>query len=471
MDGIFRKYDIRGIVEKELNAEVAYLIGCAYGTLLCQSGEQRKKISIGRDVRPSSAEIAQALAEGVVSTGIDVVDVGVCPTPVQYFSLFHLQTDGGLMVTGSHNPPEYNGIKLSIGRETIFGDQIQQIKEIIKKGRFLKASTKGTITEYDILTAYEEYLLKEFSYLASPEYIQPKVVVDAGNGTASLIVPRLLEKLGCRVIPLYCEPDGTFPNHHPDPTVLEYIQDMISLTVSEKADLGVGYDGDADRIGVVDGRGRVVWPDQLLVLFSRELLQTHKGAKIIADVKCSEFLFEEINRCGGRAVMWKTGHSLIKNRMKQEQALLAGEFSGHIFFRDRYFGFDDAIYATVRLIEILKKNHSSLEQLLHDFPVSYSTPEIRIACEEDKKQPVIEMIIKRLKGYIHGENSYNILALNTLDGVRIKFPEGWALVRPSNTQPVLVVRVEAYNEEALQKYKTFIEEEINNSLIDTGVKV
>jgi len=459
---IFKEYDIRGIVNNDLNHEVAYFIGIAYGTLLRKINPDAEKISVGKDVRHSSNELFKGITEGVISTGIDVIDIGVCPTPVQYFSIYHLNTDGGIMVTGSHNPPEYNGFKLSIGKDTIFGNKIQQIKEIIENKQWITSNKKGSIKEYDILKAYKEYMLGQFSYLSNlNKYKKIKVVVDAGNGTAGIVVPELLKEIGCEVIPLFCEPDGNFPNHHPDPTVIEYIQELIKVTKKIGADIGVGYDGDADRIGIVDKDGEIVWGDYLMIILSRELLKKNKGAKIVGDVKCSQIMFDDIKKHGGIPIMWKTGHSLIKNKMKEEKALLAGEFSGHIFIRDRYFGFDDAIYTTLRLVEIMKKNNIDIKGLLSDLPKKFSTPEIRIECKEDIKKKVVERVVDMLS---KADTLYNIKEVNTIDGIRVKFDKGWGLVRMSNTQPVVVVRVEAEKEDILKDYKEFIEQKVKSSI-------
>ncbi len=461
---IFRQYDIRGIAERELTREFAFSLGRAFSRLLKEKRPDAQKVSVGRDVRLSSSWLADAIIEGISSSGIDVINIGICPTPLQYFSLYHLSIDGGIMVTGSHNPPEFNGFKLSIGKETIFGEDIQRIRNIIESSDYLPGQ-KGSVQEYDIISAYIDFILKDFSCLSSTEFPTFKIVVDSGNGTAGLVAPEILRGLGCEVVELYSEPDGRFPNHHPDPTVVDYIQDLINTTRLEKAHMGVGYDGDADRIGVVNKEGRIIWGDQLMILLSRDILSRNPGAKIIADVKCSDILFEDIKAHGGFPIIWKTGHSLVKEKMRTEGALLAGEFSGHIFIKERYFGFDDAIYTTVRLVEIMKKTGKDIDELLSDIPQLYFTPEIRIPCDEDVKRSVVEKIVERFINYKNnGDSPEKVIELNTIDGVRVRFPDGWALIRTSNTQPVVVMRVEATSEEAMNRYTFFIEEEFKKAL-------
>ncbi|MEJ2697191.1 MAG: phosphomannomutase/phosphoglucomutase [Candidatus Sulfobium sp.] len=350
-DGIFRQYDIRGIWGKDLTPEVAELIGRAFGTYAVRlSGKKNPSLTVGRDVRLSSGRIAESLMRGIASTGAGVIDIGECPTPVQYFSLYHLQADGGVMITGSHNPPEYNGFKMSVGRETIYGDAIQEIKRIILDGSFAGGAAVQTRLR-PVTEDYTEYLSRNGRDLSGL-----KVVMDAGNGTAGLVAPGLVEGLGVEVTRLFCEPDGSFPNHHPDPVVEKNLRSLIETVKTVDAHLGVAYDGDSDRLGVVDSTGEIIWGDRLMIIFARDILKNNPGAKIIGEVKCSQVMYDDIQRNGGRAIMWKTGHSLIKNKMKEEEALLAGEMSGHIFFADRYFGYDDAIYATLRLLEIIKKS-------------------------------------------------------------------------------------------------------------------
>jgi phosphomannomutase/phosphoglucomutase len=463
-ENIFREYDIRGVAWKDITGETAFLIGKAFASLLKESNPKARHVSVGRDVRLSSGYLAKNVIEGIISSGIDVYDIGVCPTPLQYFSLFHLDLDGGIMVTGSHNPPEYNGFKISVGRETIHGKAIQTLKEIILKQEFINSGKKGRADRYNIVDAYKNYVLKEFSYLNDPGFKRLKVVVDAGNGTAGLLVPEILNNIGCEVIPLYCEPDGNFPNHHPDPTVVDYIQDLIIETKKAEADMGVGYDGDADRIGVVDKDGNIIWGDQLMMVLSRELLKGKKGAKIIGDVKCSQMMFDDIERHGGVPIMWKTGHSLVKQKMREEGALIAGEFSGHIFIADRYFGYDDAIYTTLRLVEIMKNTGKDMEGLLSDMPRMSYTPEIRIDCPDDRKEKVVERVVSRFIEYKEKGNGHYIKDLSTTDGIRVVFEHGWGLIRSSNTQPVVVMRIEAETEKSLNRYRTFLEHELKKAM-------
>ncbi len=447
---IFRQYDIRGVWSKDLTSESVYLIGRAFGTLAVRaSGKKSVSLSVGRDVRLSSGAIAKELIRGIVSTGSGVIDIGECPTPVQYFSLHRLDVDGGVMVTGSHNPPEYNGFKLSIGKETIFGEGIQHLREIAEAEEF--AEGNGTVEKKEILDDYVDYLKKDF-----PDLSGIKVVLDAGNGTAGLVAPRILEELGAKVIRLFCEPDGNFPNHHPDPVVPENLQTLREKVRSESADLGVAYDGDSDRIGVVDFDGEIIWGDRLMIIFARDILEKSPGAAIIGEVKCSQIMYDDIIRCRGKAIMWKTGHSLIKKKMKEEKALAAGEMSGHIFFADRYFGYDDAIYATLRLLEILKKTGEPyrMKRLLAGLPRVFSTPEIRFDCPDDLKFRVAEMM----------RDAFSEYDVNTIDGARIHFSDGWALIRASNTQPALVMRFEASNEPSLERIRATVEEKLDSAM-------
>ena len=458
---IFREYDIRGVVGRDLDEDFAFSLGRAFGSLLKRVNGNAKQASVGRDGRLSSEALAAKIIKGILSTGINVYDIGLCPTPLQYFSIHHLNLDGGVMVTGSHNPPEYNGFKLSIGKETIFGDEIQKLKEIIQKGEWVEDQGTGHVEQYDILTKYKDFMVSRFSYLSGKDYRRLKVVVDAGNGTGGIVAPVLLEAMGCEVIPLYCEPDGRFPNHHPDPTVVEYIKELIKVTKEEKADIGVGYDGDADRIGIVDNAGKIVWGDQIMIILSRDIVKRRPGAVIIGDVKCSQLMFDDIERHGGRPIMWKTGHSLVKDKMKKEGALLAGEFSGHIFIADDYFGFDDALYTTFRLIEIMKISKLGIDELLSDIPRMVSTPEIRINCKDDIKRAVVERLVRQFKEYtLSGNSPYSIKGLYDIDGVRVVFEKGWGLVRSSNTQPVIVMRFEAEDKDSLENYRRFMENEL-----------
>lgn len=449
---IFREYDIRGIWGKDLTSEVVQAIGKAFAVYLKRdTDKKRPKITIGRDVRHSSPEICKNLVDNLTSSGIDVIDIGICPTPLQYFSLFILPVDGGIMITGSHNPPEFNGLKLSVGHDTIYGSEIREIKHIIEDGE--TTSNGGMLDRYNIIQPYIGYIKSQYKHL---RFNGIRVVVDAGNGTAGLVIPELLRDLGCEVIELYCEPDGNFPNHHPDPVILENLNDLISTVKQRKAHLGIGYDGDADRIGVVDEQGEVVWGDKLMILFARDILRKHPGAVIIGEVKCSQTLYDDIKVHGGRPIMWKTGHSLIKSKMKETGALLAGEMSGHIFFADSYFGYDDALYASVRLLEVVLRAGSpyALSALLSDISKTVTTPEIRKECPDEIKFKVIEKLHDAFKGY----------HVVDVDGVRIIFEKGWGLVRASNTQPALVLRFEASDDSSLEEIKGFVESRLQEIL-------
>jgi len=444
---IFRQYDIRGVWGRDLTAEVVELFGRGYASYLLKSTKKdRAKISVGWDARLHSPAIRDSLIKGITESGIDVIDLGMCPTPLQYFTLHTLTLDGGVMITGSHNPPEFNGFKLSVGKGTIFGDAIQEIRKIIDAEDFRKGA--GTTESYPVTEHYIHYVKEKFDSLSGI-----KVVVDAGNGTGGIVAPRIMKALGAEVVELYCEPDGNFPNHHPDPTLEKSLVDLIAAVKKEKAHAGIGYDGDADRIGVVDEDGNVIWGDSLMIIFSRDILKENPGAKIIGEVKCSQTLYDDIAAHGGVPIMWKTGHSLIKEKMKKEEALLAGEMSGHIFFKHRYFGYDDAVYASLRLMEIIKKNGVpySTKALLKDVPDVVATPEIRFDCPDEIKFSIVEK----------ARNAFNEFESITIDGIRIKFDDGWALIRASNTQPVLVLRFEAPNEPRLNEIRDFVEGRLN----------
>jgi len=433
---IFREYDIRGRVPDELNQETVYEMGRSFGTYFHHYGT--KKISLGRDCRLSSREFRDALIKGLLETGMEVVDVGMIPTPLLYFSLFHLDLDGGLQITASHNPPKYNGFKVCLGKTSIYGKEIQRIREIGEAGKFHKG--KGGLEETDVMGPYLDYLRKNLR----PGNEKRKVVVDAGNGMAGLVAPEAYSAMGVEVEGLFCEPDGRFPNHHPDPTVPENLRTLISKVSELSADLGIGFDGDADRIGVVDQEGNMIWGDQLMILFSRDLLERSPGAKIIGEVKCSQVLFDDIEKHGGRPIMWKVGHSLIKSKLKEEGALLAGEMSGHLFFADRYFGYDDAVYAGARLLEILTRQGKSITELLADVPKMVNTPEIRLECPDEKKFQVVSDLAEDFK------RSYQVI---DIDGARVLLDGGWGLIRASNTQPVLVLRFEAEEKSRLEEIR------------------
>jgi phosphomannomutase/phosphoglucomutase len=444
---VFREYDIRGIVNRDLTEEFVYLLGKGCGTYFCR--HRVRKIALGRDCRLSSPSFRNRFIEGITETGCHVIDVGVVPTPLLYFALFNLNVKGGIQITGSHNPPDYNGFKVCLGASTIYGEEIQKVRHIMELGEFVKG--KGHIEERDIASSYKEYLLNHLS----PGSVNRRVVVDAGNGTGGVIAVPLYREMGFEVIPLFCEPDGHFPNHHPDPTVPENMKPLIERVASDRADLGIAFDGDTDRIGVVDESGTIIWGDQLMVIFSRSILKDSPGATFIAEVKCSQTLFDDIAKNGGNPIMWKVGHSLIKAKMKEEGALLAGEMSGHIFFADRYFGYDDAIYAGARLLEILSNTRGSLSGLLSDIPKMVNTPEIRMECSDDKKFHVVSELAHEFK------REYRVI---DIDGVRVLFPDGWGLVRASNTQPVLVLRFEASSQESLRRIQDLVMEKLKSFL-------
>ena len=436
---IFKEYDIRGVVPRDLTPALVTCLGRALGTFFIRNGAST--MVLGRDCRLSSPDVHAQLVRGLIATGMQVIDIGVCHTPLVYFSLFHLEKNAGVMITGSHNPPEYNGFKVCLGKTTIYGEQIQQIREIMERADYEIGS--GACEKRDMLPDYCDCIAGSIS-LKRPL----KVVVDAGSGTGGQAAVPLLQRLGCDVVGLYCDMDGHFPHHHPDPTVPGNVQDLIETVARTGADVGISYDGDADRIGVVDDRGRIIAGDQLLLIFARSILDDVPGATVICEVKSSQVVIQEIERLGGRAIMWKTGHSLIKAKMQEEQALVAGEMSGHMFFAHRYFGFDDAVYATCRLLEIISRSSAPASALLDSLPRTYATPEIRVACPDDCKFAVVEQVKDILRGrYL----------LNDIDGARIDMPGGWGLVRASNTQPVLVLRFEALSAERLDVIRLEIE--------------
>jgi len=433
---IFREYDIRGRVPDELNQETVYRLGLSFGTYYHNQGAS--KITLGRDCRLSSPELRESLLTGLVESGIHVLDVGMIPTPLLYFSMYHFEVHGGVQITGSHNPPEYNGFKIGLGRTTIYGKEIQKIREIGESQKF--HSGRGSVEEADVIGPYLDYLRDNIQ----PGSVAIKVVVDAGNGMGGVVAPEAFNAMGVEVEKLFCEPDGHFPNHHPDPTIPENLKDLISKVSEQSSNLGIAFDGDADRIGVVDHEGNIIWGDQLMIIFSRDLLERHPGAKIIAEVKCSQVLFDDIEKHGGKPIMWKVGHSLIKGKMKEEGALLAGEMSGHLFFAERYFGYDDAIYAGARLLEILTRKGKNIKELLSDVPRMVSTPEIRLDCPDEKKFQVVAELAEDFK------KEHQVI---DVDGARVLFDRGWGLVRASNTQPVLVFRFEAEDEDRLEEIR------------------
>ena len=423
---IFRAYDIRGIAETDLRDDIVRDIGRALGTRVRRAGGRR--VALGRDARLSGPRLRAALLEGLLSTGVDVLDLGAIPTPLLYFGVYHLGLDGGVEITGSHNPPEYNGFKMLVGQETLHSDQIQELRGMIEAQDFEVG--QGTLSSGNIEDAYVAWVTQNLT-LGDRRF---RVYVDAGNGIAGLVAKRLYEAMGMEVVGAYLEPDGTFPNHHPDPTIVETLDLMREGMQASACDLALGFDGDGDRLGVVDGEGGILWGDKLLLLFARDILAQEPGATIVSEVKCSQTLFDDIVARGGQAVMWKAGHSLIKSKMKETGALLAGEMSGHIFFKHRFFGFDDALYAGARLLEILSKSEQPLSRLLDDVPLTYATPELRLDCPDDRKFAVVEAIVAQMR------ERYPVV---DIDGVRVQYPDGWGLIRASNTQPVLVLRAES----------------------------
>jgi phosphomannomutase/phosphoglucomutase len=464
---IFREYDVRGIAERDIFPEFAELLGRAYARMITSrkpvAGRKALTVAIGQDCRLTSESYASALSRGLRAEGLDVIRLGTCPTPLTYYSIFHLDLDGGIMITGSHNPADYNGFKICVGRDTIHGSQIQELRVLMERARneASKASAPGNESRFEIIPAYIDYLAKHARKLT-----KKKIVLDAGNGTAATVAPPLFERLGAQVVPLYCELDGRFPNHHPDPTVPANLKVLVETVLREKADFGVAFDGDSDRIGLVDEKGRIIFGDELMVILSRDILKEHPGATIISEVKSSSRLYADIAKHGGKPIMWKTGHSLIKSKMKETKAALAGEMSGHIFFADRYFGFDDAIYAAMRVYEIASGISGPFSNLLADLPPSFTTPEIRVDCEEEKKFQLVEETKRRLA---------ETHKINDIDGVRVEFGDSWGLVRASNTQPVLVLRFEAPSERRLTEVRGVVEailheaaRKIGHSPIDTS---
>jgi phosphomannomutase / phosphoglucomutase len=437
--GIFREYDIRGIAETDLHSPGIELLGRAIGTYMRRHYGPR--VNVGRDVRLSGDRLRDALVAGLRAAGCEVTDVGRVPTPLLYYSVQHLGCDGGVMITGSHNPPEYNGFKIVAGGGTIYGDQIQELRRIIESGDF--ATGAGSEREFDIATPYVEEITSQFHF-SRPV----KVVVDAGNGVAGPVMHRVLSRLNVEATELFFEMDGRFPNHHPDPTVEENLDLLRQAVADTGAELGIAFDGDADRIGAVDEHGRVVWGDYLLLIYAREILSRKPGATFIGEVKCSQVMYDELNKLGANAIMYKTGHSLIKAKMKQEHAELAGEMSGHMFFKDRYYGFDDALYAACRLLEIVAASGKPLSAQTDGLPVMVNTPEIRVDTPDELKFEVVRRVAE------HFRRTRQIV---DVDGARILFPQGWGLVRASNTQPVLVMRFEAPTQELLNEYRREVE--------------
>lgn len=441
---IFRMYDIRGIADRDITEDFAFNLGRAFGKIVRENGG--KAVSVGMDVRPTSPKYKAALVDGFRQTGLDVYDIGVVPTPLQYYSLYKLPVDGGIQVTASHNPREYNGFKISLGKYSFFGEGIQRLRIIIEKEEFLHLFERGKHIEEDMVDPYVDEMVKNVNIKG-----KIKVAIDAGNGTAGPVITQILDELKVPYDGIYLEPDGNFPNHLPDPTVVEYMKDLMEKVKKEGFDLGVGYDGDSDRIGAIDEKGNIIFGDRLLAIFAKQVLKSHPGASIIFDVKCSKGVVEYIEKLGGKPIMWKTGHSLLKAKLREENAPFAGEMSGHMFFNDRFYGFDDAIYASLRLLEILEEEERKLSELVAEIPFYYSTPEIRVGCPDDRKFEVVKELVDRFK------SKYRVI---DIDGARIEFDDGFGLVRASNTQPVLVLRFEARTPERLEEIRKIIMDEL-----------
>jgi len=446
---IFRQYDIRGVVETDLTPDVVETLGRAFGSWVRDEGGS--SLALGRDGRNTGPGLRDAFAKGARAAGVNVIDVGMVPTPVLYFALYHLNPDAAVQITGSHNPPEFNGFKMMMGKTTVFGDMIQELYRRIQAEIF--TSGEGEYSEVDVLPAYLETVNKGID-VKRPV----RIALDSGNGVAGIAAPTLFRILGCEPIELFSEVDGNFPNHHPDPTVPENLVDLMKVVAAEKLECGIAFDGDGDRIGVIDDKGNILWGDRLLALYARYMLREHPGATVIGEVKCSKALYDDIAKHGGKPIMWKTGHSFLKTKLREENAKLAGEMSGHMFFNDRYFGYDDAMYAAARLVEILAAEDKPLSELLADLPVYPSTPELRVDCPDEIKFDVVEKVAA------HFKSKYDVV---DIDGVRVNFEGGWGLVRASNTQPVLVMRFEADTEERMEQYRAEVEgvvTEVRNQL-------
>jgi phosphomannomutase/phosphoglucomutase len=466
---IFREYDIRGVADRDLDDDLVSDLGRAIGAMIRAAtprpagGGPRPSMAIGRDCRLHSDRLRVALVGGLRDAGIDVIDIGVVPTPVLYFAAFHYQVDGAVIITGSHNPAEDNGFKILRGRESIHGEEIRALGQAIASGAAKAAtvaqdSERGQVEERDVLPAYIEHALGRLEL--GPRRF--RVVVDAGNGSGGPTAVELYRKMGFEVFPLYCDMDGRFPNHHPDPTVEKNVADLRAEVKVRAAEVGIALDGDADRIGAVDGQSRILWGDQLMILFGRPIARENPGARFIGEVKCSQALFDELKKAGGEPIMWKVGHSLIKAKMKETGALLGGEMSGHIFFAHRYLGFDDAIYSGARLLELLSRGEATLTEMYDTLPVMVNTPEIRVECADDVKFEVVKRTTERLRGHPQVKSVVDV------DGVRAQFGDGWGLVRASNTQPALVMRCEAATQGRLAEIRGFVENAILASKQELG---
>jgi len=438
---IFRAYDIRGVVGVGLTEQMVYALGRAIGSMAIQQGE--KRIAMGRDGRLSGPQLSRALSEGLLASGCDVLDVGVVPTPLLYYATHILDTRSGVMLTGSHNPAEYNGLKIVINGKTLAEEGIQELYDRVVNNRF--AAGSGTRYEQNIIELYMTRVTSDIK-LARPL----KIVVDCGNGVAGAVAPELFRQMGCDVHELFCEVDGNFPNHHPDPSQAENLQDLIRAVRETGADIGLAFDGDGDRLGLVTASGEVIWPDRQLMVFAKEILMRQPGAHIIYDVKCTNHLARVIQEAGGIPVMWKTGHSLVKAKLAETGAALAGEMSGHIFFKDRWYGFDDAVYSAARMLEILASISGNSDALFADIPDSVNTPELKIYVDDHKKFSLMERLVKAA--------NFSRAEVVTIDGLRVNFADGWGLVRPSNTTPCLVLRFEAESQKVLEKIQTLFRE-------------
>ncbi len=442
---IFREYDIRGLVDQEISPQDVTRLGRALGTYYDRQGIGA--IALGRDCRISGESFRDRLVEGLLATGVKIIDVGVCPTPLLYFAVHHFDVAGGVMITASHNPPEYNGFKILAGKSTIHGAEIQRLRALVEAGDF--AGGRGSLTAGDIIGPYIDHVADNITINGPLAW-----AIDGGNGTAGPVALPLMERLGIEVTPLFCDMDGTFPNHEPDPTVPDNLRDLAQTVTAGGLRAGVGYDGDSDRLGVVDENGRPIFGDMLLAIFARAILPEHPGATFISEVKCSKNLFDDIRARGGRAVMWKAGHSLIKQKMAETGALLAGEMSGHMFFKHRWFGFDDGIYASLRLAELLAADPRPLSTWLADLPPVVSTPEIRVECPDEIKFAVVDQVKQSLAP---GNEIIDV------DGVRVNFDDGWGLVRASNTQPALVLRFEAVSRQRLEQIRELVESAVQKA--------
>lgn len=448
---IFREYDIRGITGTELTPDVARVVGRAFAALLQERGVHGS-VAVGRDNRPSGDGLHDALVAGLTESGVDVIDIGVVPTPVAYWTQHNLDVVAGIQITGLHNPPEYNGFKLGIGRASIYGNDIQRIYQLAVGGKFPEG--KGSTRDEAVIDRYIDDVVGRIGRISRPL----RIAADAGNGVGGLVAPKLFAALGVDVTCMFCESDGTFPNHHADPTVPENLEDIINEMYKGGYDFGVAFDGDADRIGVVQGNGDVIWGDYLLLLYARDVLTRVKNAPIIFDVKCSQALPDAIRDAGGEPVMWKTGHSLIEEKMHEMHAPLAGEMSGHMYFDEGWYGFDDALYGAARLLKIVADSGKSVQELLADVPRFVSTPEIRVTCPDDRKFGIVSDAVKYFGA------KYTTI---DVDGVRIQYPDGWGLIRASNTQPVIVLRFEARTRDQLDAIRT----EIEGWLTQHGVQI